>query len=311
MIREWVHSVSERESESKTIDTLPWHEALLRQLQSTQERERLPNALALVCATGWGLSVLAERAVQTIADLEPEQIPSQLAHQDVRWIEPDGAVLKIDQIRLINDFAVHTVQLAPRKVALVLHAERLNANAANALLKTLEEPPKNTHIVLATEHWGKLLPTIRSRCQRWIVKPDNGMAMNWLEQTYKTVDLDRFADAGFAPLLYNAESLPITTLLARIRPAKDSQITLGQLLKGEGLVTTEFLARWYRHTVRMVAESLDQHAAEENSKAEALQRLGEKILDVRRQLLTSNAANETLLLEDLTQGWRKLGHSAL
>ena len=60
------------------------------------------------------------------------------------------ALIKIDQVRALNAFAVQTPQIAKRKVAAVFDAHLLNVNAANTLLKTLEEPPQNTHILLCT-----------------------------------------------------------------------------------------------------------------------------------------------------------------
>ena len=78
---------------------LPWQNEALEQIQSALDQDRLPNAIGLVCPQGWGLTELSERVVQIIAELSEDQIASQVAHQDVRWIEPDGAVLKIDQIR--------------------------------------------------------------------------------------------------------------------------------------------------------------------------------------------------------------------
>ncbi len=80
----------EVDPESKFVETLPWHVVVLDQLENVLSRGRLPNAIALVCPTGWGLASLSERVVQIVAELDPEQIPSQLAPQDVRWIEPEG-----------------------------------------------------------------------------------------------------------------------------------------------------------------------------------------------------------------------------
>ena len=194
---------------------LPWQEEALGQIQSALEQGRLPNAIGLVCPQGWGLGDLAERVVRMIAELPEDQTASQVAHQDVRWVEPDGAVLKIDQIRRVNDFAVQTVQVAPRKVVLLLHADRLNGNAANALLKTLEEPPKNTHIILATESWGKLLPTIRSRCQRIVVRPNLRAALEWLKAAGHDVNESLFAEAGYAPFSYSERANSLKQTLGK------------------------------------------------------------------------------------------------
>ena len=279
-------------------EALLWQSDALEQLRSALSQGRLPSAIGLVCPQGWGLTELAERAVQVIAELPEDQAPSQIAHQDIRWVEPDGAVIKIDQIRRVNEFAVQTVQVAPRKVVLLLHADRLNQNAANALLKTLEEPPKNTHIILATESWGKLLPTIRSRCQRIVVRPDLEAAVAWLKQSGLEVDEQRFAESGYAPFSYTEQSKSLSQALGKMDSA-----AVGQLIKDEEIDTIEFLGRWYRELIERISQSLQSG---DRDSAERLVSFAEALLDVRRQIISSNAANQTLLFEELMQRYRRL-----
>ena len=72
----------------------------------------------------------------------------------------------MDQVRALNQFAFETASAGGAKVAVIAPAEALNPSAANALLKTLEEPSPNTHLLLGSFAAGRLLPTITSRCQR-------------------------------------------------------------------------------------------------------------------------------------------------
>lgn len=74
--------------------------------------------------------------------------------------------LKIDQIRQLEGLLVHAPLEGERRVVILLSADSLNAAAQNAFLKTLEEPPEGTHIVLVADAADRLLPTIRSRCVR-------------------------------------------------------------------------------------------------------------------------------------------------
>lgn len=86
-------------------------------------------------------------------------------HPDLHLVEPDGANIKIDQIRdLQRELSLRPLE-AERKIALFDHADTLNLAAANSFLKTLEEPPGNALIILLSAHPEKLLSTIRSRCQ--------------------------------------------------------------------------------------------------------------------------------------------------
>lgn len=86
-------------------------------------------------------------------------------HPDVRVLEPEGQTIKIDQIRTLQRDVSYKVYEGKRKVYILDHAEALGAEAANALLKTLEEPPSDAVLILLTTNVYALLPTIISRCQ--------------------------------------------------------------------------------------------------------------------------------------------------
>ncbi len=87
-------------------------------------------------------------------------------HPDLHLLEPDGAFIKIDQIRDLQKELAYRPFEAPKKACIIDGAERLNQAAGNALLKTLEEPPGNALIILVTAQVSGVLPTILSRCQR-------------------------------------------------------------------------------------------------------------------------------------------------
>jgi DNA polymerase-3 subunit delta' len=87
-------------------------------------------------------------------------------HPDVPTFAPDGAQLVIEQAKAIVALAQSRPHEAAVRVIVVDAADTLNANAANSLLKTLEEPAPRNHIVLCTSAPDRLLPTIRSRAQR-------------------------------------------------------------------------------------------------------------------------------------------------
>jgi len=88
-------------------------------------------------------------------------------HGDIHFVEPlpDKRDISIEQLRdLQRELSLRPYE-APRKACIIEPAERMSVNAANSLLKTLEEPPGNALIILLTENADLLLPTIRSRCQ--------------------------------------------------------------------------------------------------------------------------------------------------
>ena len=99
------------------------------------------------------------------------RLAHEASHPDHRLIEPSGGQLKIDQIRdLIREASLSPVE-GRFKVFMLRSFDRANLNAANALLKTLEEPTPTTRILLTSSQATSLLPTITSRCQPLHLRP--------------------------------------------------------------------------------------------------------------------------------------------
>ncbi|UFJ40519.1 DNA polymerase III subunit delta' [Brevibacillus humidisoli] len=86
-------------------------------------------------------------------------------HPDVFVVRPDGASIKIDQIRALQKEMTMRSLESPHKVYVIEHVDKMTVQAANSLLKFLEEPPKGVVAILLTENSHALLPTILSRCQ--------------------------------------------------------------------------------------------------------------------------------------------------
>lgn len=86
-------------------------------------------------------------------------------HPDIEIISPEGNFIRKEEITEINLHAVYRPYEARAKVYIFLEADSFNIEAANAFLKTLEEPPGHVHFILVTDRPERLLPTIASRCQ--------------------------------------------------------------------------------------------------------------------------------------------------
>lgn len=151
---------------------LPWQAVQWRKVGDWLAADRFPHALLLAGPAGTGKRLFAhalvdrllERAHLAAADpLLPQPVP----HANLRWLVPAeaGAQIRIEDVRSLIDFA-WTTAAGRRKVALVMPAERMNAYAANALLKTLEEPPGRCALLLVSDRPRALGPTLVSRCQR-------------------------------------------------------------------------------------------------------------------------------------------------
>lgn len=87
------------------------------------------------------------------------------SHPDFALIEPEGEALLVDQVHELSAALRYRPQEAPRRVGIVDEADRLNRDAANAFLKTLEEPPGDVVLLLIADDLERVLPTVRSRCQ--------------------------------------------------------------------------------------------------------------------------------------------------
>lgn len=94
-------------------------------------------------------------------------------HPDMEWIKPEkiGGVIKIDQIRSLQQTVYLTPQRAAHRIIVIESADRMNTASANALLKILEEPAKHTVFILIAQQISTVLPTVLSRCQLYRFAP--------------------------------------------------------------------------------------------------------------------------------------------
>nr|WP_295970544.1 DNA polymerase III subunit delta' [uncultured Bacillus sp.] len=95
-------------------------------------------------------------------------------HPDIHLLEPDGLSIKKQQIQMLQEEFAKTGVESRQKLYMIIHADRMTVNAANSLLKFLEEPFQQTFAILVTEQIQKILPTIVSRCQTLSFQPLTG-----------------------------------------------------------------------------------------------------------------------------------------
>lgn len=138
---------------------------------------RLPQALLLAGPPGAGKGALARRLAQGLLCSGPNQqgeacghCPSCTkfsaeTHPDFHWVAPAGASISVEQIRGLREQLWSRPTEGQVRVAVIEQAEMMTPSAANALLKTLEEPPAYAYLFLLSPRVGRLLPTVVSRCQ--------------------------------------------------------------------------------------------------------------------------------------------------
>lgn len=128
------------------------------------------------------LRLIVPEALQAEIGLAGAEAAGDAGDSDARKRKPSREI-RVDQIRAAVDFSELTAGRARLKVVLLHPAEQINAIAANALLKTLEEPPGVLRFVLSCGAPQALLPTLRSRCQSVrLALPDFDAAIAWLAE---------------------------------------------------------------------------------------------------------------------------------
>ena len=182
------------------MSALPWHAADWARLQARRERGALPHALLLCGPAGLGKRAFAQRFVR---GLLCERAPAGEACGQCRscllldaGTHPDTTTLSfglrkdgtprteivVEQIRELSARLALSSQFGGWQVALIDPADAMNAAAANALLKTLEEPSAQTLLILLADAPWRLPQTIRSRCQRIEFNlPPTDAALAWLQ----------------------------------------------------------------------------------------------------------------------------------
>jgi DNA polymerase-3 subunit delta' len=202
---------------------LPWQGLQWDQLLQRRAANRLPHALLCSGPAGLGKRLFAERLAQALLCEVPlpEGSPCGMCracrwfaagnHPDYVRVEPveEGKLIKIDQIREVVTFLGYTSQLGGYKIALLTPAERMNSNAANSLLKTLEEPPANSLLLLLSTAPAQLPATIRSRCQNLVFRiPPLEEALAWLTPRVAGDPALLLSLSGGAPLAAQAHAEP-------------------------------------------------------------------------------------------------------
>lgn len=206
------------------MSLLPWQDADWTRF--ADQFARLPHALLFTGAAGIGKDVFARHVAQALLCEHPraDQRPcgqceachwfAQDVHPDFRLLRPDHEepatdgkpaarkleVIKIEAVRHTIDFAYLSSHRGGRRVVLIDPAESMNLNAANALLKVLEEPPADVVFLLVSDALQKLLPTLRSRCRIFpLTAPSQAQALAWLDAHGEADAAVELAHAGGAP----------------------------------------------------------------------------------------------------------------
>jgi DNA polymerase III subunit delta' len=168
------------------------------------------------------------------------------SHPDLLWVHPeqDKQQISVDQIRAVSERLHKTSYRQGYKVAVVEPAHQATSAAANALLKTLEEPPPRTLLLLVSAQPSTLPATVCSRCQRLaIARPSSAAALDWLQQQQVSVDASVLEFAAGGPLRALAYAGASYTNLDQ-----EMQRSLTELLRGDTDVT-QVAGQWCKESL--------------------------------------------------------------
>lgn len=230
-----------------------WLAPALDALRTAHRAGRSGHALLIHADPGCGGEVLANWAAQLHLCRRDRPPCGECAdcrycatgqHPDVFAVAPtgDSRQIRVEDVRAFSAELALTSHGGGHRVGIVSPADALNVMAANALLKTLEEPPPRTLIVLVSASPSRLPATIRSRCMRLRVSaPGRAASLEWLAGRGKEGDLAAAADVlGDAPLaLLEADIAGI----ARVRT--ESELALGEVERGR-TDPAQLAERWSR-----------------------------------------------------------------
>jgi DNA polymerase-3 subunit delta' len=319
-------------------ELLPWHREQWRRINDRRAAGRMPHALLLSGPPGLGKHLFARALSQTLVCQARREDGTACGrcrqcelfmagtHPDVRAVTTaeDGQQITIDQIRELGQALGLKSLQGGYKTTIIDPADQMNTAAANALLKSLEEPPPASLLILVAGRPARLPATIRSRCQRVVFHlPPREQASDWLAVQGVT---------GSDPVLFLrlAQGAPLTALaMARGEYGGDRHALFSDLtgiaagglnpivvaaawLKLDIKVSLYWLYTWLVDMIRLKAVSTPptlinaDFAADLAQMAQkmditALYRRLDQLLEAWRHLETP--VNKQLLLEDLLLAW--------
>lgn len=302
---------------------LPWQTETWSLFNQRISEQRLPHALMINALEGIGAEILAKAMAYRLLCEQVDngkpcgqckacELMNAGTHPDLFEIGPEepGKPIKIDQIRQLCANVAKTSQQGGWKVVVIKPAEAMNIAAANALLKSLEEPEANTLMILVAHRISRVPTTVRSRCQiESLVVPSREMALNWLfdNNTADDIDLNEVLTiANGQPILAldyiqsgGLDNLKhVESLLERLRQSSESPLAAAQACQK---YRPEDVITWilgYVHRL-MIGEL-------KSSPNPALFDFTDKLMAARSWFLSSSTINTQLLWEELFIQWTQI-----
>jgi DNA polymerase-3 subunit delta' len=187
----------------------PWQQQEWQLLYGYRQQQRMPHALLVSGESETGKRDFTRTLARALlcesngeyacGECHSCRLMEAGNHPDLVVIEPEesGKAIKVDTIRAYIENASLTPQIAACRVCIIAPADAMNASASNSLLKTLEEPAPENHLLLVSDRPAQLPATIRSRCQKIVLrKPTPLEALDWLQRQDAAIDWEPILECG-------------------------------------------------------------------------------------------------------------------
>jgi DNA polymerase-3 subunit delta' len=256
-----------------------WAVDLLRRAVTA---ERPPHALLIAGLPNVGKATLARSFAQALlcteqrppcGDCRACRLVATGTHPDLRWVEPQGRSLKIDQVReLTRQLTLAPVE-GPWQIAVLDRFETATPGAANALLKTLEEPPPTVILVLLAQQAEALLSTIVSRCQVVALRPisrpliQQALSEQWKVEAEQARLLSHLCggrlgwavSAATSPVLLEQRKQKLDDLVNLLRSNRLTRFVYAESLARQAvesiLENLELWSSWWRDVLLLASQS--------------------------------------------------------
>ncbi len=324
-----------------SVDTrYPWHAGAWERVASARAAGRLPHALLLSGPQGLGKAAFARRLGDALVcdAIAPDgdacgacracRLSAAGNHPDRYLLAPEepGKMIKIDAVRALTAKTVLAARDDGYRVFLIMPAEAMNRAAANALLKTLEEPVARAILLLVSSFPHRLPATIRSRCQAVkFARPPIDQVRQWLGDNVDPSQVEALlAISGGAPLRalqardedWLGEGTRLVGELLALKARKTNPLQIVEEWEKRPLtLLIDALKRWLSDLIRF-ASGLDDGAYYHRELHTQLQTLGQGIdlqtlfrfndILMNLERAASNNLNKQMMLEHLSTQWLQI-----
>jgi DNA polymerase-3 subunit delta' len=228
------------------------HQQAINFLQNSIEQDKLAHAYLFYGSRGLGKKMIADYFSRSIFCTSTEKKPcgqcqacrlvSKGSYLDLYTLGKDEQELSVDNVREFMHSLQMTGIYGHKKVAIIYNVEKINIFGANALLKTIEEPPANTYIILISDNINLLPATVISRCQ---LLKFQALRRNEMEQWMESAAFNEQEKQTIINLSFGKPGLALQLMQENLEPWKKSCNFILSLLSSNTFNIMQSIEKWF------------------------------------------------------------------